>query len=67
MPIAFLGGPIYFPKGTGELGHKFLVTGLSHYLCVYSRQSTLRLPLEEIETEEIQKKCFSRMLFFPLT
>lgn len=33
-PVAFLGGPIYFPKGTGELGHKFLVTGLIVCVCI---------------------------------
>lgn len=64
LPIAFLGNPGFFPKGHGEVGQEFAITGLSNCPFMYSTQSTLNLSWEEMKQIRF-KKCFSqKKLYF---
>lgn len=63
LPIAFLGNPGCFPKGHGEVGQEFAITGLSNCPFMYCRQSTLNPSWEEIKQIRF-KKCFSQEKLF---
>lgn len=62
-PFASLGSPGCLLKNHVELGQKFVATGLSNCSCMYSSPSTLSLPWEKMEREEIHKNVFLRSYF----
>ena len=48
----------------GQLGRKFVITGLSNCSFIYSRPSTFNLSCEQMETDKIQEMFFSETLLF---
>ena len=48
----------------GQLGRKFVITGLSNCSFIYSRPSTFNLSWKQMETDKIQEMFFSETLLF---